>query len=72
MALLIRKALAAWSRRFIWRLSCVHARRYAGACLQATVKVRVGDKTAHTVADGDGPVNALDQALQCLRRFYPA
>jgi 2-isopropylmalate synthase len=39
---------------------------------EATVKVRVGDKSAHTVANGDGPVNALDQALRnALRGFYP-
>jgi 2-isopropylmalate synthase len=36
------------------------------------VKVRVGDKHAHTVADGDGPVNALDAALRsALVTFYP-
>ena len=29
---------------------------------EATVKVRVGDKSAHTVAEGDGPVNALGSA----------
>jgi 2-isopropylmalate synthase len=39
---------------------------------EATVKVRVGDGIAHTVAEGDGPVNALDQALRAaLGRFYP-
>lgn len=39
---------------------------------EATVKVRVGDQNAHTVADGDGPVNALDSALrQALARFFP-
>ena len=39
---------------------------------EATVKVRVGDKSAHTAANGDGPVNALDQALRnALRGFYP-
>jgi len=39
---------------------------------EATVKVRVGDQDAHTVADGDGPVNALDGALrQALARFFP-
>ncbi|HWN96137.1 MAG TPA: alpha-isopropylmalate synthase regulatory domain-containing protein, partial [Methylomirabilota bacterium] len=38
----------------------------------ATVKVRVGDETAHTVAEGDGPVNALDSALRlALGRFFP-
>jgi 2-isopropylmalate synthase len=39
---------------------------------EATVKVRVGDERAHTVADGDGPVNALDAALRAaLVTFYP-
>ena len=38
---------------------------------EATVKVRVGDKTAHTVAEGDGPVNALDAALRrALGSFF--
>ena len=40
---------------------------------EATVKVRVGEKRAHTVADGDGPVNALDAALRtALIKFLPA
>jgi len=39
---------------------------------EATVKVRVGGKTAHTVAEGDGPVNALDGALRrALVNFFP-
>jgi 2-isopropylmalate synthase len=39
---------------------------------EATVKVRVGDKTSHTVAEGDGPVNALDAALRrALGSFFP-
>ncbi len=39
---------------------------------QATTKVRVGDEVAHTVAEGDGPVNALDGALRlALRQFFP-
>ena len=39
---------------------------------EATVKVRVGEKTAHTVAEGDGPVNALDGALRsALAKFFP-
>jgi 2-isopropylmalate synthase len=42
-------------------------------CLsEATVKVRVKDDIEQTVAEGDGPVNALDQALRkALVRFYP-
>ena len=39
---------------------------------EAIVKLRVGDTQEHRVADGDGPVNALDAALRkCLRPHYP-
>jgi 2-isopropylmalate synthase len=39
---------------------------------EATVKLRVGDKTEHVVGEGDGPVNALDAALRkSLENFYP-
>jgi 2-isopropylmalate synthase len=39
---------------------------------EATVKLRVGDDKKYTVAEGDGPVNALDGALrEALRPFYP-
>lgn len=44
----------------------------ASVC-EATVKVRVGDKVHHTVAGGDGPVNALDGALRAaLAKSFPA
>jgi 2-isopropylmalate synthase len=40
---------------------------------QATVKLRVGEEIMHTAAEGDGPVNALDQALRkALVPHYPA
>ena len=39
---------------------------------EASIKVEVGGVLEHTAADGDGPVNALDRALQkALTRFYP-
>jgi 2-isopropylmalate synthase len=39
---------------------------------QASVKVLVNGVTEHTIAEGDGPVNALDQALRAaLVKFYP-
>jgi 2-isopropylmalate synthase len=39
---------------------------------QATVKLRVGGQVMHTAAEGDGPVNALDQALRkALVPHYP-
>jgi 2-isopropylmalate synthase len=39
---------------------------------EATVKVKVGGKVMHTASEGNGPVNALDQALRkALLEFYP-
>jgi 2-isopropylmalate synthase len=39
---------------------------------EGTVKVRVGEAVEHRVAEGDGPVNALDAALRkALTRHYP-
>ncbi len=38
----------------------------------AMIKIRVGDETEITAAEGNGPVNALDCALRkALERFYP-
>ena len=40
---------------------------------EATVKLQVNGKTEHHVAEGDGPVNALDGALRkALAPHYPA
>ena len=43
-------------------------------CLsEATLKLRVDDKTAFTVGEGDGPVDALNMALRrALAEFYPS
>ncbi len=39
---------------------------------EAMVKVRVGDESIHTAAEGNGPVNALDTAVRkALVQFYP-
>jgi 2-isopropylmalate synthase len=39
---------------------------------EATVKIKVGEQTMHTVSEGDGPVNALDGALRkALLPIYP-
>jgi 2-isopropylmalate synthase len=38
---------------------------------EATVKIRVGERVVHTVAEGDGPVHALDRALHnALQQFF--
>ncbi len=40
---------------------------------EATVKIRVGDEIRHEVAEGDGPVNALDAAMRkALNGTYPS
>ncbi|MGA3066799.1 MAG: citramalate synthase [Tepidisphaeraceae bacterium] len=39
---------------------------------EADVKLRVGEKKEHRIAEGDGPVNALDNALRAsLQLHYP-
>jgi 2-isopropylmalate synthase len=39
---------------------------------EAIIKLRVRGKIEHTAAEGDGPVNALDNALRkALKDFYP-
>ena len=40
--------------------------------IEATIKISVNGETVHEVAEGDGPVNALDAALRkALVRFFP-
>jgi len=40
---------------------------------EAMVKIKVGGEIMHTVAEGNGPVNALDQAMRkALLQFYPS
>ncbi|MGB9803281.1 alpha-isopropylmalate synthase regulatory domain-containing protein, partial [Desulfofundulus sp.] len=39
---------------------------------EAIIKLTVGDQVVHTAAEGNGPVNALDNALRkALEVFYP-
>jgi 2-isopropylmalate synthase len=73
--LLIQKALK--KHRSFFELKgfrvIVEKRGADARCLsEATVKVKVGKELELTVAEGDGPVNALDKALRkALVRFYP-
>jgi len=73
LTLLIRKILGHVDPPFYVEAYHVSMRgnRDSTVC-ESTVKIRVGDETAHTVADGDGPVNALDGAMRAaLVRFFP-
>ena len=39
---------------------------------EAVIKLTVGDRVVHTAAEGNGPVNALDNALRkALEEFFP-
>jgi 2-isopropylmalate synthase len=47
-------------------------RQGRGLFTEATVKVKVGDETRHTVSEGNGPVNALNAALRrALYQDFP-
>ncbi len=53
-------------------MAVVEHREGRGLFAEATVKVRVGDRVFHTAAEGNGPVNAMDQALRkALEPVYP-
>jgi 2-isopropylmalate synthase len=74
MSLLIRSALKKKSEpAFAVETYHVSMRRdLRESICEATVKVRVGNTVHHEVAEGDGPVNALDGALRAaLVKSYP-
>jgi 2-isopropylmalate synthase len=50
----------------------VEHRHGRGMFSEATVKVRVGDHVLHEVAEGNGPVNAMNLALRkAIQQYYP-
>ncbi len=72
LALLIRKSMTKAPPPFHVDAYHVSVRRSeTGTVSEAIVKVRVGNDSEHRVAEGDGPVNALDAALRAaLVRYY--
>jgi 2-isopropylmalate synthase len=73
LALLINQTLKHGGPPFNVETYHVSMRRDAmESVCEATVKVRVKGQTHQTVAEGDGPVNALDSALRkALVKFFP-
>jgi 2-isopropylmalate synthase len=50
----------------------IEKNRSGPSASQATIKISVGDVDEITAAEGDGPVNALDNALRkALNKFFP-
>jgi 2-isopropylmalate synthase len=73
LALLIRRALKHEEPPFkVDGYETTVRREGNSSVCRATIKVLVAGKEAHTVAEGDGPVNALDSALRAaLVKFFP-
>ena len=72
--LLLRRARKDYTPRFTMLdfTATVEHRHGRGIFSEATVKVQVGDQLLHEVADGNGPVDALNLALRkAILQFYP-
>jgi len=74
VALMLHRLRPGYRRPFelIDFMVVVEHRQGRGLFAEASVKVKVGDNVMHTAAEGNGPVNALDQALRkALIPHYP-
>ena len=74
LELLMQKALGQYQSFFelCGFTTCVEKREDGKVLSGATVKVKVKGRTELTAGEGDGPVNALDNAFRkALSKFYP-
>jgi 2-isopropylmalate synthase len=73
--LLVRKAMGTYAPSFELlgcRIIVEKRKTNEDPISEATIMVKVGEVVEHTAAVGDGPVNALDNALRkALEHFYP-
>jgi len=71
--IMVRKSIGEYKQLFkIEGFRVIVEKRGKKVVSEATVKVKVGRETAHTASEGNGPVNALDNALRkALVKFYP-
>ena len=73
--ILIKKALGQHKKFFElmgFRVIVEKSEEEGALLSEATIMVRVGDRIEHTAAVGNGPVNALDNAIRkALEKFYP-
>jgi 2-isopropylmalate synthase len=73
--LLVRKLLGKYRPFFELKeyKVVIHEPSVNGINSSVMIKIAVGDQEEITAAEGDGPVNALDNAIRkALERFYPA
>ncbi len=74
LELLMRRNHPSYERLFelVDFMVVVENREGRGVLAEASVKMRVDDEIEHTVAEGDGPVGALDKAMRkALLPHYP-
>jgi len=73
--LLMKKALGTQKKYFDllgFRILSEKLREDRAPVSEATIMVKVGGRVEHTAAVGNGPVNALDNAIRkALEKFYP-
>ncbi len=72
--LLLRRQMEGYAAPFelVDYTANVEHRHGRGGFSEATVKIRIGNTILHEVADGNGPVNALNRALRkAIREYYP-
>lgn len=75
LELLLRKAFSQYQEYFqLKNLKVILEKNEDDTTIsEAMVKVAVGEQVFHTAAEGDGPVNALDNSLRkALTEVYPA
>ncbi|GAF25469.1 isopropylmalate/homocitrate/citramalate synthases [Moorella thermoacetica Y72] len=75
LELFLRKTTGEYRQQFEVEYVKALVEKRAGqeAISEAIVKLRVGDQVVHTAAEGNGPVNAMDNALRkALEEVFPA
>jgi 2-isopropylmalate synthase len=75
LELLIKRATGQFKEPFsLLSLRVINEKNKEGHVIsQATIKISVGEEEEITAAEGNGPVNAIDNALRkALATFYPA
>lgn len=76
LELLITKRLGRFTPFFellLFKVMGEHTRGVPGQLSSAVIKIKAGEETEITAAEGEGPVHALDTALKkAVQRFYPS
>lgn len=71
--IMVRKAIGKYKKLFeVEGFRVIVEKKGKKVVSEATVKIKVGKQIEHTASEGNGPVNALDNALRkAIEKFYP-